>query len=901
MSKIDSQNIDQKLVASEILPWQTFSVSQTIEKLTTNAVTGLSESEIPDRQKKYGFNKLVASVSVSPWMLFFDQLKNSLIIILMAAAIFSGILGQTVEAITIGIIILFSVILGFIQEFRAGKALEALSKLASPSALVFRNGFESEVPAINLVPGDIIVISTGDRFPADARLIKALNLKADESLLTGESLSVTKQSDMVFGKDVSLGDRLNMVFAGTTCSYGRGLAVVTSIGMKTEFGRIAGMLESVKKEETPLQKNLDSLVKSLTKIAFLVVMIIVLLGVFRDQPLLEMIIFGIALAVAVVPEALPAVVTISLAIGVQRMIKRHALVKYLPAVETLGCTTIICSDKTGTLTRDEMTVKKIFLDGKILEITGSGYEPMGEFLLQGEKYPLTDSLKLLLQSAVLSSDASISEKDGIWRLSGDSTEGALVVVAEKIGIRKEILDEKFPRIAEIPFSSESKKMITLCQSKEGNMACSKGAVEMILQSCNRYMQDGKTLPLTKDIFESIINANHHFASEALRVIGVAYTFVNDINLAEKDMIFLGLFAMADPARPEAKSAIERCRQAGIKLMMITGDHPATAKAIAQELNILLEGGQVITGAQLSKMSDKEIEDSIENISVAARVSPEHKLKIVQALQNRGHIVAMTGDGINDAPAIKKANIGIAMGVTGTDVSREASAMILVDDNFSSIVAAVEEGRIIFDNIKKYLMYVLSSNIGEIGLIVIASLIGLPLPLLAVQILYVNLATAGLPALALAVDPPSSDIMKRSPRKLNHGIFTRPVVLLMVIGGIWSAMVNISLFSWSLKIGRSLQESMALVFISLILIHFFKAYNFRSDRHSVLHRPFANKWLNMAVGWELVILVLIIYIPFLQVPFETYSLSFHDWLLVIFTAATIVPVLEITKWLLHKKK
>lgn len=880
--------------------WHALDISTVISQLNTNATTGLSQEQAKLRLKQYGLNQLIKSAEISPLKLFLNQFKNSLIIILLVATVLSGVLGHVVEAIAIGVIILFSVMLGFIQELRAGRALEALSKLASPTALVFRDGFEVQIPASDLVPGDIIILSTGDRFPADARLIKKLNLKADEALLTGESLPVEKQSDLVFDKNASLGDRLNMVFAGTSCVYGRGLAVVTSTGMHTEFGRIAGMLQTVKQEETPLEKNLGSLVASLTKIAFIVVILIVLLGLFRGQPLLEMIVFGIALAVAIVPEALPAVVTISLAIGVQRMIKRHALVRYLPAVETLGCTSIICSDKTGTLTKDEMTVKKIFLDGKILETTGNGYEPIGEFLFEGAPYLLTDNLKLLLQAAVLSSDARLLEKDGVWHLNGDPTEGALIVAAEKISIKKELLDEQFPRIAEVPFTSESKRMTVLCQGSDGTVAYGKGAPEIVLQSCSRYQTSDGVKDFTQETRGVILSVAHDFAKDALRVIGVAFVPATDINVAQQDMIFLGLFGMIDPARPEAKSAIALCRQAGIKLMMITGDHPITAKAIALELNLLSEGGQVVTGAELFNMTDNELENTIETIAVAARVSPEHKLRIVQALQHRGHIVAMTGDGVNDAPAIKKADIGIAMGITGTDVSREAAAMTLVDDNFTSIVAAVEEGRIIFDNIKKYLMYLLSSNIGEIGLMIMASLIGLPLPLSAVQILYVNLATDGLPALALALDPPSKDVMRRSPRKLNQGIFTRSVVLLIVIGGVWSAVANTALFFWFLKAGRNLTESMALVFVSLVLIQFFKAYNFRSDKTSVLHRPFANKWLNLAILWELLLLILVIYLPFFQIPFKTQPLSYGDWISVILVSATIIPVLEITKWFLRKK-
>lgn len=879
--------------------WHALSVEQVAKTLSTNISQGLSEDEATSRLKKYGPNQFATSAKVSAFSLFFRQFQNSLIVILIIATLLSAVLGHATESLVIGIIILFSVGLGFVQELRAGRALEALAKLASPTALVFRNGAELEVPARDLVPGDVIILATGDRFPADARLIQSANLKADEALLTGESLPVEKRNNIVFGENASLGDRLNMVFAGTTCIYGRGLAVVTGTGMQTEFGRIAGMLEKVEEEKTPLEKNLDRLVKSLTKVAFVLITLIVLLGLFRGQPILEMVIFGIALAVAVVPEALPAVVTISLAIGVQRMIRRHALVRNLPAVETLGCTSIICSDKTGTLTKDEMTVRRIFLDGKLLEVTGEGYEPTGHILLDQKHYTPDEGLQLLLKAAVLASDAYIAKKDGSWHLHGDPTEGALVAVAEKAGIKKEVLDEEQKRLSEIPFSSETKRMTVLCQGKDGPIAYGKGAPEVILQSCNRYQASDSVKPLEKEMRDSIMKVFKDFSENALRVIGVGYVPAKNIESGEKDMIFLGLFGMIDPARPEAKPAIERCRQAGIKLMMITGDYPITAKAIALDLGILREGEHIITGEELSHMSDPDLEKSIETIVVAARVSPEHKLRIVQALQRQGHIVAMTGDGVNDAPSIKKANIGIAMGITGTDVSREASSMILVDDNFASIVAAVEEGRIIFDNIKKYLMYLLSSNIGEIGLMAAASLLGLPLPLSAVQILYVNLATDGLPALALAMDPPQKDIMKRSPRKLSQGIFTRSVVLLMFVGGIWSTLVNISLFAWSLQSGRGLQASMALVFVSLVLIQFFKAYNFRSDRTSIFHRPFANGWLNVAISWELLVLILIVYLPFLQGPFQTHALSSFEWVTIIIVSATVIPVLEITKWFLRK--
>jgi Ca2+-transporting ATPase len=660
------------------------------------------------------------------------------------------------------------------------------------------------------------------------------------------------------------------------------------------------MLSGMERETTPLQKSLDRVGKTLTTAAFAVVAVIVVLGLLRGQPLLKMFMFGVALAVAVVPEALPAVVTISLAIGVQRMARRHALVRSLPAVETLGCTTVICSDKTGTLTKDEMTVRRIVLNGNLeLEVTGSGYDPAGSFLAGANPYPVTDDLRLLLQAAALSSDARLVRVDGVWELKGDPTEAALVVAAKKAGLEKELLDEQFPRVAEIPFSSEGKRMTTFHWTPDGTAVYSKGAVEVILAACNRYQSDGRVLPLTEEVRSAITAAVLALGREAMRVLGVAYLPSGNTLQAERDMIFLGCAGMIDPPRPEAKSAIERCREAGIRTMMITGDHPVTAEAIARELTLLSPGGRVVTGSELSGMDDQELERIIDDIAVCARVSPEHKLRMVRVLQRRGNIVAMTGDGVNDAPALKKANIGIAMGITGTDVTKEAGAITLTDDNFASIVAAVEEGRIIFGNIKKYLMYLLSSNTGEIGLVAATTLLGMPLPLSAVQLLYVNLATDGLPALALAVDPPEADVMQRRPRDMAAGIFSRAVVALMLTGGIWSTLVNLGLFMWTRHSGRRPEESMTMVFVSLVLIQFFKAYSFRSERRSILDRPFANRWLNLAILWELCLLALVVYLPFLHEPFKTFAMTPLDWAIVAGTAASVVPVLEIAKRILRR--
>ncbi|MDP3789729.1 MAG: cation-translocating P-type ATPase [Candidatus Omnitrophota bacterium] len=874
--------------------WYQLDVAAALKEMGVDASCGLSAQEASARLSRYGNNELAQGKRVSAWSLLFQQFQNVLIIILLIATVLSIFLGHGVEAAVILVIVLFAIVLGFVQEYRAERAIEALRKMAALTAKIIRDGNEIEIPALGVVPGDIVLLRAGDRVPADGRLIEAVNLQAEEAVLTGESLPVEKSISPLCGVDLGIGDRKNIVYSGTVISYGRGKAVVVATGMNTEFGKITGMLQHVETARTPLQKNLDRLGKSLAKAAIFIVLIIIGLGVFRGQPVLEMLIFGIALAVAVVPEALPAVVTISLAIGVQRMAKRNALVRRLPAVETLGSTTVICSDKTGTLTKDEMTVRRIYDGNKFFDLSGSGYEPSGQFLSDGSVINPGSELIKLLQAGALASDARLIQKDGRWVIKGDPTEGALVTAAAKAGLNKKDLEEDFPRIHEIPFTSESKRMTTVHRTSMGVVAFSKGAPEIIMTLCRNRLTSEAVLPLTTQESERILTIAQDMASKALRVLGIAYKPNATAADAERDMVFLGLVGMIDPPRPEAKKAVELCKQAGIFPVMITGDHPATALAVAKEIG-LLQSGRVVIGSELEAMSDEELFRQIENTSVYARVSPAHKLRIVTALQKKGHIVAMTGDGINDAPALKKADIGIAMGITGTDVSKEVASMTLIDDNFASIVAAVEEGRHIFDNIKKYLMYLLSSNIGEIGLMAGAALFGLPLPLTAVQILYVNLATDGLPALALAVDNPSPDLMARRPRNAKSGIFTKPIVFLMGVGGAWSTIINLSVFFWALKTGFQLREAMTMTFISLVLVQFFKAYSFRSDRHSILRRPFANKWLNLSVGWELVLLLLIVYVPSLNKLFGTFTLPLRDWVIVAGLAFTVVPILELAKF------
>ncbi|GJQ36417.1 MAG: cation-translocating P-type ATPase [Anaerolineales bacterium] len=883
--------------------WHTRSTDQVYAQLNS-AETGLSAKEADARLAKYGPNEIQAAHRISPWEILFEQFKNVLILILLGATAISFFLGHGVESIVIAIIVLFAVGLGFIQEYRAERAIDALRQMAAPTATVLRDGIDVKVPAREVVPGDVVILHTGDRIPADGRIIESINLQIEEAALTGESVPVEKHTDALPTQEMPVGDRKNMVYAGTAATYGRGRALIVATGMQTEFGKIAQLLQTVETSRTPLQQNLDKVGSTLARAAFIVVAIIVAFGLLRGQPFIEMLIFGIALAVAVVPEALPAVVTISLAIGVQKMVKRHALIRRLPAVETLGSTSVICSDKTGTLTKDEMTVRRIYVGGGEYSVSGSGYSPVGHFSNNGgTPNEIAAELKHMLTAATLASDATLiknetgkSEND--WDIKGDPTEGALVVAAAKAGLRKEALEETYPRVQEIPFTSESKRMTTLHNNGKGFVAYTKGAPEIILENCDSILTMNGVKRLDDTSRRQVLDTAQNFASQALRVLAVASKPDAVLESAQTGMTFLGLAGMIDPPRPEAREAIAVCESAGIRPVMITGDHPLTAQAVARELG-LLKNGRVVTGAELDDISDEDFKREVETIDVYARVSPAHKLRVVTALQANEHIVAMTGDGVNDAPALKKADIGIAMGITGTDVTKEAAAMNLTDDNFASIVAAVEEGRGVFGNIKKYLMFLLSSNIGEITLMAAATLLGLPLPLTAVQILYVNLATDGLPALALAVDPPDSDIMRRKPRNPRTGIFTRPVKWILGIAGLWSGFVNISLFIWATNSGRSIEEAMTMTFMSLVVIQFFKAYNHRSEHRSVFERPFRNKWLNLAILWEFLLLLLIVYLPFLHEPFDTYSLPLIDWVIIFAVAASITPVLELVKWFIRK--
>jgi Ca2+-transporting ATPase len=879
-------------------------VADLVGRFRSDVTRGLDPPEAARRLEQHGPNELPTEAGTPPWRILTAQLKNVLVVILVVAIALSAVLGHMLEAIAIGVIALFSIALGFVQELRAEKAMEALRRLASPDATVVRAGEERDIPAREVVPGDVIALAAGDLVPADARLVAAAELRVDEAALTGESSAVSKNLDLADG-DSALGDRRNMVFSSTAVTNGRARALVVATGGATEVGKIGALLGSVQTPATPLEANLARVGRALARAAGVVVLMVVALGWVRGRPFLEMVVFGIALAVAVVPEALPAVVTISLALGARRMVRRNALVRRLPVVETLGSTTVICTDKTGTLTTGEMTVREAFMPAgaKRVQIGGVGYEPRGAFTRGGqgggEDCSRDEALRALLRAAALSTDAYLFQQEGTgrWRVKGDPTEGALVVAGAKAGLDKRQLESASPRVGEIPFSSETKRMTTLHRRGPAGELIAKGAPEVILAACSGIAGAAGDEPLTDERREAVLEGARDMAARALRVLAVASRPAERLDGAGDGLTLLGLVGMMDPPRAEAKAAIETCFAAGIRPVMITGDHPLTARAVAAELGLLRDGGGiVVTGVELDRIDDAALAARVGEIDVYARVSPAHKLRVVEALQKRGEIVAMTGDGVNDAPALRKADIGIAMGITGTDVAKGAAAMILTDDNFASIVAAVEEGRGIFENIKKYLMYLLSSNIGEILLMGAAVVLGLPLPLTAVQILYVNLATDGLPALALAVDPNSEDLMRRHARRKAAALLTRPIAVLMLLGGCWSALVNVGLFAWALRSGRPAAEAVTMTFVSLVLIQFFKAYSFRSDRRSVFRGLLGNRWLNRAVLWELALLAVIVFLPALHAPFGTYALSPADLTIVVLLAGTVVPVLEAAKWM-----
>ena len=876
---------------------------------------GLSSQEAEKRLKEYGENELKEKEKVSVLQLFISQFKSILIIILITASIISALLGELVDAIVIIFTVFLAGILSFVQEYRAEKAIELLRSLTSPEATVIRDGAEKKIPSKNLVPGDLILLQTGDRIPADARIIKEFNLKTDESSLTGESVPVKKTVEAL-PLETPEADRTNMVYTGTSVAYGRGCAVVTATGMKTAFGELAGLLGTIERSRTPLQESLDKFGRWIGTATLLIVAFVAMLGVFYGFPLLDMFLWGVALAVAAIPEALPAVVTVGLGLGVRRMVKRHALVRKLPSVETLGATNVICSDKTGTLTQNKMTVEKICVNEQILKVTGVGYSPEGEFFKGNEKVSADDiHLRVLLLGAVLCNDAGFFEENGKWEIKGDPTEAALVVAAAKAGLNKTELDPRYSRLGEIPFSSERKRMTTFNKLEassgsfpfKGLIAFSKGAPEVILSSCTKIFLEGEIRPLSPEVKQLIAGKVREMADQALRVIALSFRILDEDPSAERvssgehsaeeeDMVFSGLMGMRDPPREEVKVAIQKCADAGIKTVMITGDHKITASAIAKELGILKENDLTLTGSELDSLEDTEFEKRVENVSVYARVYPTQKLRVVKAFKKKGYIVAMTGDGVNDAPALKAADMGIAMGITGTDVSKEASSMILADDNFASIVAAVEEGRNIFKNIRNFITYGLSAHIGEV-LIVLISILGWRiLPLLAVQILWINLITDGLPPMALSVEPPDSGIMRQKPRNVEEGLITRREIAAgLGIGGLIALQALIILI-WALNRDFPVEKLQTLIFTLVVFSEMFNAFNWRSDRYSILSLGFfTNKPLVYAVLTTIILQLVVIYIPLFQTAFRTVPLSLSEWGIVLALASTTLISMELVKY------
>src|SRR5215216_2132073 len=907
---------------------------EVVAELGSDPQRGLSGQEASARLQQYGPNELETEKPVPAWQRFLAQFQDVLIILLLVATAISVGLwvyerdtALPYEGLTIFAIVLLNGILGYVQEARAERAVAALRAMSANEATVLRDGERRSVPAAELVPGDVILVEEGDTIPADARLIGSTALHTMEASLTGESLPVSKDVAPV-KEEVGLGDRRNMIFSGTVATYGRGKAVVTATGMHTELGKVAGLLSQTQEQTTPLQKELDRVGKLLggivLVIAAVVVATILLVEGIRDfAAFLDVLIFGVALAVAAVPEGLPAIVTTTLAIGVRRMAGRNAIVRKLPAVETLGSATVICTDKTGTLTKNEMTVRTVVTASGRVDVTGTGYTPEGELQHGGrplQEPALRTEVERTLIAADLANNATLTHNDGRWSVQGDPTEGALIVAARKVGLAQEALDARFECVGEVPFSSERKLMSTVhkdAEKPERIAAFAKGAPDVLLPRCSHEIVCDEARTLTDERREEIRTTNETLAGEALRTLGVAFRLLSPETLdaevddaIEADLVFLGLVGMIDPPRKEVKDAVDLAKGAGIRPIMITGDHPKTAAAIAEELDISAEG-RAITRAELEELDDETLERTARECSVYARVNPEHKLRVVDALQKDGQVVAMTGDGVNDAPALKTADIGVAMGITGTDVSKEAADMVLTDDNFASIVAAVEEGRSIFANIQKFLRYLLSSNIGEVFTmffgVLLAGVIGLraggegavALPLLATQILWINLVTDGPPALALGLDPADRAVMDRPPRPQGSGVITRRMWAGIAFVGLVMAAGTLFVLDYALPGGLiegsgDLPHARTMAFITLMLFQLFNVLNARSDERSAFHGLFRNAWLWGAVLLSLLLQFLVVYAPFLQPAFGTVALSPSNWLICTAVASSVLWLREASK-------
>jgi Ca2+-transporting ATPase len=915
--------------------WHSMDEKDVLKDLKTS-IKGLSNEEAKRRLEEYGYNELKETKKRTALQMFLEEFKDIFILLLLAATILAAVIGYYeslrepeksfletyTDSITIGIIVLLCAVAGFIQEYRAEKALEALKKLTAPKARVLRNGKEEFIPAREVVPGDILLLESGDRLSADARLLEVVELKTDESVLTGESVPVTKELGIIKA-ELPLAERENMVFTATHITYGRGKAVVVATGMNTEFGRIAEMVQTTEEEETPLQKKLDKFAKKIAKVVIILSTIIFALEIFAEgfkiKAIIDSFMTSVSLAISVVPEGLPAIVTVGLAFGAREFAKRNAIIRRLSSAESLGSVTVICSDKTGTLTRGEMTVRKIYLNDKIIDITGVGYEPKGEFAQDGESVDPNkiNGLPLLLRIGLLCNNATL-EKGKLWHIIGDPTEGSLIVSVGKAGLKKEEMEKKYPRKYEVPFTSERKRMTTVHSTPEKELfAYIKGAPEVILERCTRILENGEVKELTDERREEILKSNERLASEALRLLGMAYKKLpshliefNDEEL-EEDIVFVGLQGMIDSARVEAIEANKRCQEAGIKTVMITGDHKLTAVAVAKEIGMMKKDSMALTGDELEKLSDKEFEKIVEKVIVYARASPEHKLRIIKAWKAKGEIVAMTGDGVNDAPAVKNADVGIAMGITGTDVTREASDIVLADDNFATIVNAVEQGRVIYNNIRKYARFLLACNFDEVLVIGLFAILGglfgdklFPLPLIPAMLLWINLVTDGAPAISLATDPPDEDVMKRKPRNPKEGI-THGMVAFIIASFILQATGTILVFAleyyvfpgtwmsdakynWvSLPLNDphreesrliALDEARTVAFIQAAMFELFVVWNCRSEKHSFWkmgRKIFKNKFFIIAEIISITATLGICYIPVTQKMFHIVPLTLAD--------------------------
>ena len=892
--------------------WWHLDTQEAIKRLETDSAKGLSLQEAGLRLDKYGPNQLKEKKPISPLSIFFEQFQDFIVWVLIGAALVSGFLKEWVDALAIIAIVVLNAILGFIQEYRAEKSIAALKKLSSPSSKVIRAGLHNIIPSGELVPGDLIELEAGDHIPADARLVwLTSNFNVQEASLTGESTPVLKTTLALEEKEISLADRANMVYMGTAVSSGKARAVVAETGMQTELGKIAGMIAGIEQESTPLQKKLEQFGKWIVYLCFVLVGLVFLLEWMRGGKLIEVFLTAVSLAVAAIPEGLPAVVTIALALGVQRMVKRHALIRKLPSVETLGCATVICSDKTGTLTKNEMTAQAVYAGGNLFKVSGIGYAPHGEFLLNEKAVSPGDypDLNKGLLCGVLCNGAELAQDNGGFKIVGDPTEGAILTVAGKLGFWKEKLEQEFSFVEEIPFDSERKKMTIVRKTQDNKLiAFVKGAPDILLNDCVGIEEKGQTRGLSSGDRGRILEVNSDLANQAMRVLAVAYRVLDkapdkyEAELIEKELTFAGLIAMIDPPREEVKKAIVECKEAGIKTVMITGDHRNTAVAIARELGFFREDSLALTGEELDKLNDEEFARQVERIPVYARVSPEHKLRIVRAWRKRGEVVAMTGDGVNDAPAVKEADIGVAMGITGTDVTKEVSDMVITDDNFASIVAAVEEGRGIYDNIKKFVHYLLSCNVGEILVMFISSLIGLPVPLLPIHILWVNLVTDGLPALALGVDPVDPKIMQRLPRKPNEAVITKPRAFLMLGQGAFIAFCSLLAFGFVLFAEkRSLAHARTAAFVVLACAQLFHSFNCRNMTESLFKIGiWTNRKLILATTVSFLLLMLAVYAPLMQKVFKTDALCLYHWFLAVVISSFPLWAMEAVK-LFNKKR